>query len=300
MQDATPLPPLRIPLRRTPGEAARRPAGAALGISAGIHVLALLLGLAAARQAREADGAGEAPGRSRVSAEHVAYVDLGAWPDAAAAPTVRPAAAVPPPPAPDASAGERAAASSRTRAAADSGGTVGGVRTEGIGGEASAGHDVEAAPGAAAGPPAAPVGMGRRWRTGELDPRLVVSRQPLTARAPLGDEPYLAQFHAALQAFNDSIQGQADRDRRAASWTWTDPAGRVWGFRQGVLMIAGQGTLNVEMSGERGQELLARQQARARREGKAQAERIDRDRYLQQRGRAIRDRRDGERRTGAP
>ena len=291
MQTPTPLPPLRIPLRRPAGLASRRRAGVALGISAGVHVLAVVMCIAAVRHAQDADSAG----RSRaptVPAEQVEYLDVGAWPRVSYVlhpPSPPGVAALPGVGEPVSGVGSSDTVSSMS-VGPDGGGTAdaaapGAAAAEGAAGQGSA---------------PSPDETGRVPPGGRMDPRLVVPGQPVTARPVAGDEPYLAQFRAALRAFNDSIQDQSDRDRRAASWTWTDPRGRAWGFRQGVLMIAGQGTINVEMQGERAQELLARQQARARREGQAQAERIERGRYLQERGRATRERRGAERRSRAP
>jgi hypothetical protein len=285
MQSSPPLPPLRIPLRRPHDRRSRRRAGVALGIAVGVHTLALVLGITAVRHARDVDPATRS--RPQASpAEQVEYLDVAAWPRTTHVITPpRPPGAARSLPAAQRGAGEASSDTTSSRAPDAP------VDAPG----ASAGADPGVGAVSPALPPQAPGGSARGPLGGRIDPRLVVTGPPAAARAADRDEPYLAEFRAALRAFNDSIQDQADRDRRAASWTWTDPRGRVWGFRQGVLMIAGQGTLNVEMQGERAQELLARQQARARREGQAQAERIERDRYLQERGRAIRERRDRER-----
>ncbi len=90
--------------------------------------------------------------------------------------------------------------------------------------------------------------------------------------------------------FRDSIQHDMDRERLAASWTWKDPGGRVWGVRDGALFIDGQRVMAMEMYGERDQDRATRARTTARREIARQAEDIERDRYLQERGRAIRTR----------
>jgi hypothetical protein len=131
------------------------------------------------------------------------------------------------------------------------------------------------------------------------DPRLIV-RAPVASGELSDYERHLAQFQAAARAFADSMQGEMDRERRVASWTWGDPAGRVWGVRQGLLMINGEKIMSIEVYGERDQGRAARMEARQRTEILDQAERMDRERYIQERGRAVRERRDRERSARRP
>jgi hypothetical protein len=90
--------------------------------------------------------------------------------------------------------------------------------------------------------------------------------------------------------FRDSIQHDLDRERLATTWTWKDPTGRAWSVRNGEVFIDGRRVMAMEMYGERDQARAARLQATARREIARQAEDIERDRYLQERGRAMRTR----------
>ena len=48
------------------------------------------------------------------------------------------------------------------------------------------------------------------------DVRLVVT--PGGGAMPADDARYLAAFQAAMRAFNDSVQGDADRERRVRDW----------------------------------------------------------------------------------
>jgi hypothetical protein len=278
MQVPTPapaFPPRRLPLQRFSAQAAsRRSAAVALGFAAGVHALALVLVLSAARDGRTS---GAAAARA-APAELVAYVEVDAWPGAPAGEAAGTASA---PAAADPAGRAAEAAPAITQASAD--GAV--TRPAGAPGAAI---PPQQGPGAGG---QAPSASGRARLGPELgDTRLVVPRGQTAVREPLEDEPYLAEFRAAARAFNDSIQDLADRERRAASWTWTDPDGRVWGFRQGKLVIAGEKTINVEMAGDRDQDALGRLQARQRREGADQAERLGRERYIRERGRAVRER----------
>jgi hypothetical protein len=142
--------------------------------------------------------------------------------------------------------------------------------------------------------PAAADGLGGRTRAARLnpeygDPRLAA---PLARSGSVpGDAArFEREFRARWQAFRDSIQHDLDRERLAADWTWKDPSGRAWGVRNGELYIDGQRTIAMEMYGERDHDRAARMRATARREIARQAEDIERDRYLQERGRAMRTR----------
>lgn len=129
------------------------------------------------------------------------------------------------------------------------------------------------------------------------DARLIVT--PRGGGLAPEDADYLAEFHAALRAFNDSVQGRADRERRVRDWTWTDPRGRAWGVRDGMILIAGQPVGAGEITGDRDQELAARRLSRHREEIDFHADRVERERHVRERARAVRERRDGER-AGSP
>ena len=282
----TPPPRIRFSPHRQ-RDAPRARAWAAVGISAAVHVgVALLIALIAASRAQQVP-------RDRPTAptEQVSFVDIGAWPGAVA-----------PPAGSDAMTGPRgpsAVTASTRRRPAEAADTSEAPPPDDAGpGDAAGSVGVDPTPSGGA-PPA--VG-GTRWA---LSPELGDARlvpRPLTARenAPAEVERYRSQFMAAYRAMRDSVQGEVDTERRIASWTWMDPQGRAWGVRQGRLVIAGQETIYVEMAGERDQAILARQQARQRREGMRQAEDIERDRHLRERTRAVRERRDREREAGRP
>lgn len=71
-----------------------------------------------------------------------------------------------------------------------------------------------------------------------------------------------------------------------------DPGGRAWRVRDGQLFLDGQRIMAIEMHGDRDQDRAARMQSTARREIARQAEDLQRERYLQERRRAISERRD--------
>lgn len=152
--------------------------------------------------------------------------------------------------------------------------------------------------------PAAVDGAGGRARGARLgpeygDPRLVAPRA--RSGSTLGDAArFETEFRARWRAFRDSIQHDINRERLAADWTWKDPSGRAWGVRNGELFIDGERTIAMEMYGERDHDRAARMRATARREIARQAEDIERDRYLQERGRAMRTRANQERAGARP
>jgi hypothetical protein len=159
-----------------------------------------------------------------------------------------------------------------------------------------------AVPGAAGGAPGAqPGGAAGRGRSGPGglgpefgDPRLVV-RPSAVPEAPIEDEDrYQRHIRGRLQAINDSISGEADRQRRANDWTFTDRNGRKWGINERGPVVGGRNVPipiplpNARRSRE--QEDAARREAAQRAEMDRQEEGITRDRYLRDRGRAIRER----------
>ncbi len=240
----------------------------------------------------------QAPARSR-PAEHVAYVELGGWPQGpsavpapaaampASAPAVSPGAAPP-------GAARPAQNASQPPLPADTAGIAGPAPAAVPGAEAAAQAVVD---GAGTRPGAARLGAGYG------DPRLVPPPAlPASSQAPPPADiaQYEAQFRAAWRAFGDSIQRDVDRERLAASWTWKDPRGRAWNVRDGALFLDGRRIMGMEMQGNRDQERAARVRSTARREIARQAEDIERDRYIQERRSAIRARRDQERRDARP
>jgi hypothetical protein len=259
-----------------------------VGLSAAAHVV-LALVIAAVPRAPDQ----QSPPVALRPAEHVAYMEVSAWP---AADAIRAAdgakVASTPAAAPNASAigtAHPAAEANRPAVTADSGAvgdvtpTVDGVETA---------------------PPTVAAGPGGRTTAARLspeygDPRLVAP--PPSSRAALGNAArFETEFRARWRGFRDSIQHEMDRERLAASWTWKDPTGRAWGVRDGELFINGQRIMAMETYGERDQDRATRMRTTARREIARQAEDIERDRHLQERGRAIRTRSNHERAGARP
>lgn len=261
-----------------------------MGISAAAHgLLALLIAVAPRGPDRQVP-----PDHSR-PVEHVAYnMEIGAGPGAYAVP--RPAGGMP--------ASARAVSPEPSPA-----GAVRPSRTSNLpavpqnsGG--AAGPAPAVLPGVEAVTPPVVGGAGTRTRAARLgpeygDPRLAAPPPP-SAGAMFDVARYEAQFRAAWRAFGDSIQHAMDRERLAASWTWKDPRGRAWSVRDGELFMDGQRIMAMEMHGDRDQDRAARMQSTARRAIARQAEDIERDRYIQERRRAIGARRHQERRDARP
>jgi hypothetical protein len=147
---------------------------------------------------------------------------------------------------------------------------------------------------------AAVAGAGTRTGAARLGPEYgdarLVAPPPSTAPAPADVARYQAQFRAAWRVFGDSIQHAANRERLAASWTWKDPSGRAWSVRDGELFMDGRRIMAMEMYEGR----AARTESSARRGIARQAEDIERDRYIEERRRAMRARRDQERDQARP
>lgn len=264
-------PPPRIPLRREPRPRQRitaRHLAASVAAHAALGALLALL--------PHPDPPPPATARAR---EAVDYLDLPRWPGTETGSTPHSVLG--------AASGSRSAAPgpavAGTPARASRDGAVTPLLTDPA---AAAGGDT-----AATGP--AP-GAGPRTQLGPapLDPRLVVPPPPARA-LPSDVERHLAAFMAALRPLRDSLQDAVDRERRVASWTWTDPDGRAWGVRNGVLYVAGNPATTVEIVGERDQELARRAAARQRTEILRQAEDVERDRCLRERARLRRRGADG-------
>jgi hypothetical protein len=155
-------------------------------------------------------------------------------------------------------------------------------------------------PGAAGGAPGGqPGGPGLpRSGPGRLGPELgdsrLVVRPQAVPEAPLEDEErYQRHIRGRLQAINDSISGEADRQRRANDWTITDRNGRRWGIDQNGVVAGGRHVPTPKVGAgrpQRDREEEARRERDQRREIDRQAEDIERDRYLRERGRATRER----------
>jgi hypothetical protein len=280
---APPQLPTPIPLRRPRATGRSRPrAWRALGVSVIIHALAITGVLMAPRDRVERT--------ARRSVEHATYVEIQ-WP--------RPHGTFQPP-IPIPSASERAATGGygvATQPPSD----VAAEIPPSISSDSSALVSAPSLPsgGSAADAPGALPGTARVRMGAELgDSRLIVAARGGGMQED--DARYLVAFHAALRAFNDSVQGLADRESRVRAWTWTDSRGRVWGVRNGVILIAGQPVGGAEVTGDRDQELARRRLTRHREEIDFHADRVQRERHIQERGRAVRERREGERAGGGP
>lgn len=275
--------PIRIPLRRPHATERSRRNAWALGISLAVHAIAVAIVLVARGSEHTA----------RRPVEHASYVEIE-W--------LRPIVTFDPPVpvvssrrAADGGSGADAAPSPDTVATTESGAAADASAPS----TAAEGPLVQVDGSAAAGPRVADA-PGRTRIGAELgDSRLIVTA-PRGGGMTEDDARYVAAFHAALRAFNDSVQGLADRESRVRAWSWTDARGRAWGVRNGLIFIAGQPVGTAEMTGERDQELTARRLSRAREEIDYHADRVERERHLQERGRAVRERRDRERAGGAP
>lgn len=125
------------------------------------------------------------------------------------------------------------------------------------------------------------------------DSRLVVRPQAVP-EAPLEDEErYQRHIRGRLQAINDSISGEADRQRRANDWTITDRNGRRWGIDERGIVAGGRHVPTPKVGAgrpQRDREDEARRERDQRREIDRQAEDIERDRYLRERAQATRER----------
>jgi hypothetical protein len=104
---------------------------------------------------------------------------------------------------------------------------------------------------------------------------------------------YQRHIRGRIQALNDSISGEADRQRRANDWTVTDRNGRRWGLDERGLVVNGKHVPTPHPGfgrPQRDREDEARRERDQRTEIDRQAETIERDRHLRERGEAIRER----------
>ena len=72
------------------------------------------------------------------------------------------------------------------------------------------------------------------------DPRLVVTPTAVPERIPTDEERYQAHFAGRIQALNDSMAGEAERQRRARDWTITDRNGKKWGINERGPVVNGR------------------------------------------------------------
>jgi hypothetical protein len=276
-------PPRPAPPRLVPGPVAvaRAPTHPvrALALSVGAHaVLGIVLVWATTHDLRR-----RVP-TAPVTTETAAYLDVGSWPD------------------PTRSARASAAAGATPRSPEPTGAPRSGDPTPATFDATDARPGVVADAGPDHEPPVGPPGTDAttpvlRLRPVAGDPRLRVAPRPVADAAPNDAERHLAAFHAALRSVRDSLQDHVDRERRVNNWSWTDPDGRAWGIRDGLLFIGGKPAFYVELHGARDIELTRRAAARQAAEIHRQAERIERERHLAERSRAMRARRDAERAT---
>lgn len=95
--------------------------------------------------------------------------------------------------------------------------------------------DEQAVPDAAE-PEQAPSGGG--LQLGPRDPRLWVT--PRETPLPQSDrERYMEHLQARIDALNDSVMSDSERQRRLRDWTFTDSEGRRWGLSPEGLHLGG-------------------------------------------------------------
>jgi hypothetical protein len=277
--------------------------GRTIGISLGLHLLLLLAVLLGPKPEH---GRPLASGEGRLAPpEAVDYVEIGEWGGMA----TDPSASLPEPAAATVPTGISAAAMDSviralpsdvafpTRAPTGIRPAPGGpVLTQpgGVPGGVPAGQGAQ--PGGA--------GQGRRSGPGGLGPelgdeRLVVTPTAVPERIPTDEERYQEHFAGRIRALNDSIAGEADRQRRARDWTITDRNGKKWGINDRGPVINGRNVplpvpIPVPRSA-RDREDEARREREQRRDIDRQADQTERERYQRERGRAIRERNDRER-----
>jgi len=289
-----PVPELRVRAPLSRPRAARPPllTGRTIGISLALHVLLLAAVLLAPKPRPPAP---REPGP--IAQENVEYLEVGEWgematdpsanlPEPAAAPTAISAAAVdsilrtlPP----GVSFPDRVPSGIRRPAG---------------------GAPVAGQPAGVPGAQGAQPGRARRSGPGGLgpelgDPRLVVTPTAVPERVLTDEERYQEHFARRIQSLNDSIASEAERQRRATDWTFTDRNGRKWGINERGPVVGGRNVpLPVPVPvprSARDREDEARRERAQRREIDRQADQTERERYLRERGRAIRERNDRER-----
>jgi hypothetical protein len=299
-----PLPRARAPFSRPRQERPALLTGRTVGISLGIHLLLVLSVLLAPRPEVRRVVRSEPAG----PAESVEYLDVGEWGGMA----TDPSASLPEPAPVTAATGISAAAvdsalrslpgdvvfPSRvpTGLPQPAGGRVLPGAAPGVPGGVPGGQGAQ--PGGTGARRSGPAGMGPELG----DPRLVVPPQAVPERIPTDEERYQEHFADRIRALNDSLAGEADRQRRANDWTFTDRNGRKWGINERGPVVGGRNVpipvpVPVPRSA-RDREDEARRERDQRREIDRQAEQTERERYLRERGRAIRERNEREREKG--
>jgi hypothetical protein len=299
-----PVPRVRVPFSR-PRQA--RPAlltGRTIGISLVLHLLLLVAVLLVPTPELPPRGASAPAGGARESVE---YLSVGEWGGMA----TDPSASLPQPAPVTAATGISAAAVDSALRSLPSSVVFPSRVPTGIsqpgGGRVPAGGAPGGVPGAQGPQPGGGAGPRRSGPAGlgpELgDPRLVVTPTAVPERIPSDEERYQEHFAGRIRAINDSIAGEAERQRRATDWTVTDRNGRKWGINERGPVVGGRNVpipvpIPVPRSA-RDREDEARRERDQRREIDRQADQTERERHLRERARAIRERNDREREKGA-
>lgn len=284
----------RAPFSRTRPERPRVLTGRTVGVSLALHLLLFAAVLLAPKPERPAPRVPASP----PSTEVVGYVEVAEWGGL----STDPSASLPEPQAVTPTEISAAAVDSALRALPNAGPFPQRVPTGIPGAPAgqAAGQPGAAAPGAGGGAAGGQPGAAGQGRMGmdrlgpELrDPRLVV-RPTAVPDAPVEDvDRYQRHIRGRIQALNDSISGEAERQRRANDWTVTDRNGRRWGLDDRGVVVNGKHVPTPRPGfgrPQRDREEEARRERDHRREIDRQAETIERDRHLRERGEAIRER----------
>lgn len=291
-EEAPPRLPTPVPLRtgrRLVPHPARSPQS--LALSLGVHLVLVIAAVLLVR------GGAPIP-RTSSAPEPTAYIDIGAFPGtgaAAEAGGTRGRVELPPvsfPALPTASPRQETAAKGAaplSRAA----------RPAGRGSGASSGAASGAVGGGSGVRTGVGTGEGEALRPGWRDPRLIPNAPGLPAERPLSDhERYMASVQARVNAFNDSVAGEADRARRARDWTVRGKNGKRWGIGPGGKVVVDGVEIPVPLGlpgGDAQTEQAARDRSRQRDEINRQADDAARAKALDEQKRSARERRDRER-----
>lgn len=123
------------------------------------------------------------------------------------------------------------------------------------------------------------------------DPRLWIQDERVS-----GAERSRMRAYAELRAWNDSLALAQERERRATDWTFTDEQGRRWGVSPGMLHLGDiQIPLPVGFTATAGHRDELNERIRMWEQIQSQAERQAIQEDIDERIRAIRERRDAER-----
>lgn len=251
----------RRAFRRQPPVEDRYPSilARAMGAAVVLHLLALLLSPFVLRLgAPPGDGAAEAP---RQPAQVMrAIVPFPATPESDAAPS--PEAATPLQPLPT----ERQATTSEPRP--------------------TAAPPADAPPPASGPTPAeAPsTAEAHPLQPGQRDSRLWVAPRELPdPPEPTDHERYMAHLKARIDQLNDSTAAEAERQRRATDWTFTDKNGKRWGISPDGIHLGDVTLPPVVPHGDRDQELERRERQRQWEEIRGQEAERERRRIREER-----------------